>query len=1504
MPNTFSKPISHETATIRRTYDEPIPFVPQTDKGSVQKPKDIKIQLRQNPAVANSPKIEKIFTEFIENSPEAYCRWRCDMEEYTNGAGIVAVAAKMQASTQLLSQAHKTTWETMIVQVVPDGQVNDDQQVDDIYAAFALTFMGPTARRKQKRYMSSGSIQKPKSWSSRQVAVRLTTLNRYLKYLPGNAAEFSEEELKDMLVDMHSPSYQNLMARANYDVDNQTFLQVTQYLQNLSLIEESFKANGNKNHGNSEPKAHKAGNTSHKHKKHGNNHCRKHPDGAHTWADCFDNPKGKSYKGNKNKANFKNNNNSKKAEARNMETDSDADMDKQLEIVNIDKEEVSDLTLEHEVPKANTNSTSPSPFSPVNVVPVNVPVKKCVRFAIPKRNQSNSQNLSNKKQRLLNKVHYCYMQTPLSRKLRKVDDTSQTDLTTEVTALVKNVTGTQPNKLTRVLIDTGCSKTLIKKQHIPNGLEGTKKSSPIMWNTNGGKFNTKYEIPLTIILPEFSSSMEIQWSCAIDENPDSTYDMIIGRDLQSALKMDISFSTSSLIWNEIAIPMRTGQQRSKEALNAYLDTVIETSSEPEILREELYEATKILDSNYKKADLDEVVRNIPHLTEDQKNQVRSMLYRYESLFEGKLGLWDTPPITLELEKGAVPFHARAYPIPHIHEATVRKEVERLCKEGVLEKDSNTEWAAPTFIIPKKEGTVRLVTDFRQLNKALIRKPFPIPNIQDILQKIGGFTYATALDLNMGYYNIRLDPYSASLCTLILPWGKYKYNRLPMGIKNSPDIFQQKISDLMEGLEDFIRAYLDDILIITKGTFSDHLEKVAEVLKRLQAVGLQVNLPKSKIAVQELEYLGYWLTPKGIRPMAKKVEAIKNLQAPKTVKQVRSFLGMVNYYKDMWRHRSHLLAPLTDLTSNKDGTTGKKRGPIKWEKVHQDAFDKIKQAITDDVMLSFPDFNKPFELHTDASDYQLGSVIMQERKPIAFYSRKLNSAQRNYTTGEREMLSIVETLRAYRNILLGHELVIYTDHMNLVNDRTRHESARIQRWVWLIEEFGPKFKYLPGPENVVADALSRLDKDSSPSDDDETYTNPATCFAMLDVDFLNPFREDDELHLAENVFSGAHKEKDIVFPLSAQTIQEAQRKDQDLLKRLRDKPGYSDTVLEGSDLITYRDRIFIPHALRSGIVEWYHSMLGHPGVKRTAATITQHLIWPGLHDEVDKYISKCQACQLYKGQKKKYGHLPIKDVESHPWKTLCVDLIGPYTVRNKKGTQSLHAMTMFDPATSWFEVVEIPNKKAITCANLVENTWLCRYPRPKQCIFDNGSEFLGAEFANTLDSYGILRVPTTIKNPAANMVERVHQTLGNLLRVYELEEYEFPRGDPWSNILASAAWAIRSTFHTTLGATPGQLVFGRDMLFDLSFKANWKDIKERKRTRIEDSNKRENSKRIRHTYNVGDLVSKDRNQLQPKLHRPRDGPYTVEKVYTNGTLKIRKGITFEKVSIRRLNPYQT
>jgi hypothetical protein len=267
------------------------------------------------------------------------------MEEYIQGKGIVTPAATITASQQLLSQPHCTTFDNCVMGIVPNGTVTTVQEVQQIYEASALTFMDGTAWHKQKRYMASGSIQKPKSWYLQQVATRLMTLNRYLPYLPGTAQSFTEDDMKDMLVDMRSPAYHHLMARANYDVNTHSYLEITQYLQNLGLIKESFNK-GNAQHnkqGNSKPKAHKA----HKHqKKHGKNQCRKHPNHDHTWADCFDNLKGR---GNKNATHNNNNNGNKsqvkKAEARVLDVDLDADMARTLTTINLN-EEVSSKTVE------------------------------------------------------------------------------------------------------------------------------------------------------------------------------------------------------------------------------------------------------------------------------------------------------------------------------------------------------------------------------------------------------------------------------------------------------------------------------------------------------------------------------------------------------------------------------------------------------------------------------------------------------------------------------------------------------------------------------------------------------------------------------------------------------------------------------------------------------------------------------------------------------------------------------------------------------------------------------------------------------------------------------------------------------------------------------------------------------------------------------------------------------------------------------------------------------
>jgi Reverse transcriptase (RNA-dependent DNA polymerase) len=227
--------------------------------------------------------------------------------------------------------------------------------------------------------------------------------------------------------------------------------------------------------------------------------------------------------------------------------------------------------------------------------------------------------------------------------------------------------------------------------------------------------------------------------------------------------------------------------------------------------------------------------------------------------------------------------------------------------------NHSEWAAPTFIISKKDGTVRFISDFRQLNKRIKCKLFPIPKIQDLLLKLEGFQYATSLDLNMGYYHIELSPDSKRLCTIVLPWGKYEYQKLPMGLCNSPDIFQEKMSTLFSDLE-FIRTYIDDLLVITKSDWQDNLRHLDIIFKCLQEAGLKVNARKSFFGKEELEYLGYWISRAGIQPIAKKVEAIKNIAPPKTKRELRRFIGIVHYCRDMWVQRADVLTPLTPLTS--------------------------------------------------------------------------------------------------------------------------------------------------------------------------------------------------------------------------------------------------------------------------------------------------------------------------------------------------------------------------------------------------------------------------------------------------------------------------------------------------------------------------------------------------------------------------------------------------------------
>ena len=754
----------------------------------------------------------------------------------------------------------------------------------------------------------------------------------------------------------------------------------------------------------------------------------------------------------------------------------------------------------------------------------------------------------------------------------------------------------------------------------------------------------------------------------------------------------------------------------------------------------------------------------------------------------------------------------------------------------------------------------------------------------MLQKLRGFQWVTSLDLNMGYYHIVLNPDARKYCTIVLPWGKYEYLRLPMGLCNSPDIFQEKMSELMSDLE-FARAYIDDLLTISRGSFDEHLGHLEQVLSRLAEAGLKVNASKSKIARTELDYLGYWITRAGIKPLNKKVEAINNLATPQTRKQLRSFIGLVNYYRDLWPKRSETLDPLTALTSNSV--------KWKWTEEHQDAFDTMKKIVAKEVILSYPDFNKEFEIHTDASATQLGAVISQDGKPIAFYSRKLNPAQTRYTTTERELLSIVETLKEFRNILLGQQLIVHTDHENLTYKN--FNSDRVMRWRLFIEEYSPDLKYVKGEINVVADALSRLE-----------INNPPTA----EVNYMHSDETMSDLYCYNLTKKQKQKEREEIYPLSYLEMGQAQSKDKELLKLVSEKPNiylFKTFYSAGKtfELIVKNDKIVIAKEQQQRVVDWYHNFLGHPGINRTEETIAQHLWWPKMRDHITSVVATCSSCQLNKKRNKKFGHLPEKVAEAQPWDKLCVDLIGPYKIR-RKGQPDLicRAVTMIDPATGWFEICQYDDKRSISVANIVEQEWLMRYPWPSQITFDRGSEFIGHGFKTMIKSdYGIQGKPITVRNPQANaIVERVHQVIANIIRTFELHDNYLDEDDPWKGILAATAFAVRSTYHTTLQKTPGQLVFGRDMIFNVEHTANWEYIRSRKQKLIAKNNRAENSKRIPHAYSINDKVML-KIGTQNKYEQPYSGPHTILQVNSNGTVRLQMGAVTDTVNIRRIDPYK-
>ncbi|TKS65328.1 Retrovirus-related Pol polyprotein from transposon 17.6 [Collichthys lucidus] len=462
--------------------------------------------------------------------------------------------------------------------------------------------------------------------------------------------------------------------------------------------------------------------------------------------------------------------------------------------------------------------------------------------------------------------------------------------------------------------------------------------------------------------------------------------------------------------------------------------------------------------------------DLSHLSLTQQAEVKPLLD--PELFRETPGFTSLVQHKIRL-KGDAPVRQKSYRIPERLIPLLQKEIKLMMELGIIEV-SCSEWCSPIVLVPKKDGSLRFCIDFRYLNAVSNFDPYPMPRIDDLVERVGRAQYITTLDLSKGYWQVALAPEAREMTAFRTPFGMYQFKVMPFGLQGAPATFQRLMDHVLRDLSDFAAAYLDDVVIFSQ-SWEMHKVHLQQVLQKLQAAGLTINPHKCAVAQREVEYLGYIIGFGQIKPQLGKVEAIKSFPVPTTKRKLRGFLGLVGWYRKFVPHFADRAVVLNDLTKASAPSR------VHWTDKCDRAFRDLKEAICTYPVLQSPDFEKPFILQTDASGVGLGAVLLQEvegeRRPVVFLSRKLLDRETRYSTVEKECLAMkwaIDTLRYY---LLGRHFFLETDHRALQwLHRMRDANMRIAGWYLALQPYDFTVNYRSGKSNVVADCLSRMSED--------------------------------------------------------------------------------------------------------------------------------------------------------------------------------------------------------------------------------------------------------------------------------------------------------------------------------------------------------------------------------------------------------------------------------------------
>lgn len=761
-----------------------------------------------------------------------------------------------------------------------------------------------------------------------------------------------------------------------------------------------------------------------------------------------------------------------------------------------------------------------------------------------------------------------------------------------------------------------------------------------------------------------------------------------------------------------------------------------------------------------------------HLSEREKEIFSGFLSKHQAVFSEVPGLTHVYEHGIQL-KNETEFFIRPYPIPFAHRDAVNSTIADMEKWGIIER-ANTPYISPLCTVVKRDGTVRVCLDARHLNSILV-KDFELPGpIEDILRGIPSTQFMSTLDLTMGYWQIPLKKEARKYTGFMVGTKTFQFKVLPFGLSNAVSSFTRCL-DLVfgHGFSGFLVKYLDDVLTLSP-SFEAHLEHLQKIFDKLREVGLKLNLKKCRFFRRELKFLGYVLNQQGFRADQDRIQAIVDYAIPTSKKEIQKFLGLVNFDRSFCPHLAETSEPLTRLL----------RKDVKWfwGEREQGSFDEMKKKLAASTLLYYPDFSLPFYVSVDSSNIGLGAELYQivkgEKRVVAWASRLLLPRESRYHSNELEALAVVWALKKWRTFLLGKQFFLRTDNRCVTYLNTcRLLSPRISRWALSLQEYDFVIQYIPGPTNVVADALSRFSCSRLPCPDNR-------CFRVLNLSLPNTFLK------------------------SLDNISQAQ-KDDPKLNSIREGLSSDDSVkkrfLVHNDILYIRHledepyRLCVPKKLVVKFCEAYHVALGHFGAFKTWHALKSEVWWTNMYPDIKRITRSCDICQ-----KSKCVSMP--KVSLHPMvpetkgDLVALDLYGPL-VKSRGGATYL--LVVLDVFTKF--VALYPIKRATTRAVLNRLT-LDYFPmagKPSRILTDHGTQFTAKTWRSTLEALGVRLVFSSVRHPQANSSERVMRELGRLFRAFCWEKHS-----RWAFEVRNFGNILNNVVHESTGFTPNELHFGK------------------------------------------------------------------------------------------------